>query len=168
MDIESPIQSPIQSPVSPVPKKRKLDERDEPKTPDTVMDTPGTPPTPPTVKLDHHGNELPGQENVHDLHDEYNKWRKYKMVPFELPVHINNDIFIKQIDGSFRPLPINGETYILEPMSKEDFNKGIPSYNYHGEKMESGKLQFGGSKKKRSTRKKKHLKKKRRATIKRK
>ena len=157
MDIQSPIQSPIRSPD----KKRKR----EPKTTDTVMDTPDTPPT---VKLDDHGNELPGQENVHRLHDEYNKWRKYKMVPFELPVHINNDIFVKQIDGSFRPLPINGETYILEPMSKEDFNKGIPSYNYQGEKMESAKLQFGGIKKKRSTNKKKHSNKKRRATIKRK
>lgn len=147
MDIQSPNQSPYQS--SPDHKRRKLDSPD---TPDTVMDTPGTPPT---VKLDDHGNELPGQENVHDLHDEYKKWRKYKMVPFELPVHIYSDIFVKQVDGSFRPLHINGETFKLVPMSKDDFDKGIPSYNYQGEKVESDKLQFGGNKKKRRTRKKK-------------
>ena len=89
------------------------------------------------------------------------------MVPYVMPDNIRNNVFVKKIDGTYEPLKISGETYILETMSKEDFSKGVQPYNQEGKKMESDKLfNGGGSKiKRRRTRKKKLSKKKKRSTF---
>jgi hypothetical protein len=155
-----PIQSPTQTPTS---KKRKLDS--VPKTPEAM---PRQPQTPATIRLDDDGEELPGQEHIHRQHDEYNKMRKFKMVPYDLSDHLSHNVFVKSMDGTFEPLKIKGETYILETMSKDDLRSGIQAYNQDGEKMESDKLFNGGSKRKRRTRKKKISRRKRRSTVRRK
>lgn len=133
--------------------------------PEDPMETPKkskpTPETPRTVRVDDDGNFLPGQENLISEHDEYNKRKKYKMVPYSSTFNAQN-IFVKQPDGSFDPLIIKGKMYLLEGMSKEDFKRGIQPYNYKGVKMESDNLfgsssttsgaSQGGTKKKRRTR----------------
>lgn len=149
---------PIQTPTS---KKRKLDS--VPKTPEAM---PRQPATPATIKLDDDGEELPGQEHIHEQHDKYNKMRKFKMVPYD--DHLLHNVFVKNMDGTFEPLKIKGATYILETMSKDDLRSGIQAYNQDGEKMDSDKLFNGGSKKKRRTRKKKITRRKRRSTVRRK
>jgi len=141
---------------------------------DFSMETPKkkskpTPDTPGTVRVDDDGNFLPGQEDLINEHDEYNKRKKYKMVPYSTPFNSQN-IFVKQPDGSFVPLVLKGKMYLLEGMSKDDFKRGIQPYNYKGVKMESDNLfdtsssptgaSQGGTKKKRRNRRSNSYKKK--------
>lgn len=148
-------------------KKRKLNI---PKTPETVKDS-KSPIEPGTVIVGDDGKELAGQEELHRKHDEYNKTRKYKMVPYNLPVNLH-DVFVKQPDGTFEPLIIKGKTFLLGAMNEHDFHHGIQAYDYEGNKMKSDNLfgtsssaaSLGGSKKRRKTRrrssKRKHNKSK--------
>lgn len=149
---------------SPDNKKRKLssDQGSIPKTPDTLITTPDTPST---VLLDDDGETIPGQEEKIKQHELYNKMRKYKMVPYNVSRYLE-DVFVKKPDGTFEPLSIKGETFMLKTMSKDDFYHGIQAYDYQGKKKDSDNLFQGG--KKRRTRKKKTLKKKRKSSTRRK
>ena len=149
---------------SPDNKKRKLSSHQGsiPKTPDTLITTPDTPST---VLLDDEGETIPGQEEKIKQHELYNKMRKYKMVPYNVSRYLE-DVFVKKPDGTFEPLSIKGETFMLKTMSKDDFYHGIQAYDYQGKKKESDNLFQGG--KKRRTRKKKTLKKKRKRSTRRK
>lgn len=126
--------------------------------PEDPMETPKkskpTQDTPRTVRVDDDGNFLPGQENLINEHDEYNKRKKYKMVPYSSTFNAQN-IFVKQPDGSFVPLQKIGRMFLLEGMSKEEIQSGEQPYNYKGVKMESDNLfGVGGFKQKRMTRRK--------------
>ena len=151
----------LNPPETPTQKKRKLD----PETPATIKDSPYTPPT---VLLGTDGRTELGQDDVLKQHDEYEKSRKYKMVPYNFPVNMR-DVFVKQPDDTFVPLLIKGKTFVLAAMNAQDFSDGIQPYNYEGNKMGSDNLfstsptatdKRGGSKKRRRTRrglsKKKH------------
>ena len=143
-------------------KKRKLAET--PATKDSSY-------TPPTVLLRTDGsNDEPGQEDLLKQHVEYEKSRKYKMVPYNFPVNMRH-VFVKQPDDTFVPLLIEGKTFVLAAMNAQDFSDSIQPYNYEGIKMGSDNLfstsptatataKRGGSKKRRRTRrglsKKKH------------
>lgn len=135
-------------------RKRSSEQGSIPKTPDTLITTPDTPST---VLLDDDGETIPGQEEKIKQHELYNKMRKYKMVPYNVSRYLE-DVFVKKPDGTFEPLSIKGETFLLKTMSKDDFYHGIQAYDYQGKKKESDNLFQGG--KKRRTRKKKSLKKK--------
>jgi hypothetical protein len=147
-------------------KKRKLAGTPDPETPDPETPAKDSSYTPPTVLVGTDGNYKPGQEGVLKQHDEYDKSRKYKMVPYNFPVNMR-DVFVKQPDDTFVPLLIKGKTFVLAAMNAQDFRDGIQPYNYEGIQMGSDNLfstshtaKRGGSKKRRRTRrglsKKKH------------
>tara|TARA_B100000900_G_scaffold414811_1_gene442606 strand:- start:621 stop:1223 length:603 start_codon:yes stop_codon:yes gene_type:complete len=178
LDNSMEVEETLRTPLSHEKKRRRSELGDMsissrspgiPGTPSTVLDTPSTPATiidtpttPETIRLDNEGNVVPGQEEKFKKFDEYNKSKKYKMVPYELP--FLKSVYVKQKDGNYKPLLERYEkTYQLQVMGKDDFRQGIQSYDYDGKKLESDNLfgntgSLGGSKNKRRTKKRHSLK----------